>query len=123
MKSDDREILVEEKVRGELDVAAAGLDAGLVGRLRQARLRALAGAEPGKRRPFFLPPVPRWVTAGGFAATAVVVIAVSFWAASVRSPLPVRQPEDLEILTSQEHLDLYADLEFYRWLAADEEQH
>ncbi len=121
MKTDDREKTMTERIKRELDGEAARLDPGTLGRLREGRQRALAGVGRERRRLFALPFVPRWVTAGGLAATAVVVLAVSFWVATPRVPLPARQPEDLEILTSQEHLDLYADLEFYRWLAADDE--
>jgi len=46
----------------------------------------------------------------------VLVIAVSLWLSSGNNSLPVGQPEDLEILTTNEQLELYKDLEFYRWL-------
>ena len=121
MNRDERDRLLEEGVRRELEEAAAGLDHDILGRLRQARQRALTGAGRGRQWSFLLQFFPRRVSAGGLAAAAVVVIAVSFWAATARTPLQPRQPEDLDIITSQEHLDLYADLEFYRWLAADED--
>ena len=122
MTNAERDRSLAEAIRKELDAAVAGLDSGTLERLRQARQRALAGAGQERRR-FFLPLISRRVTAGGLAAAAVVVIAVSFWVAMTRTPQPARQPEDLEILTSQEHLDLYADLEFYRWLAPDDDAH
>jgi hypothetical protein len=119
MKIDDNDRTVTERVRQELDAGTSRLDAGTLGRLQEARLQAVAGARQGRPRMFFPLFVPRWVTAGGLAATAVVVVAVSFWAATPRVPMPVQPPDELEIVTSQEHLDLYADLEFYRWLADD----
>ncbi len=111
MNMEDRELL--DKVRTALDVSAGNLDDMTLRRLRHARLDALEAAGAG-RRPFFL---PRWVTAGGVATVAVLGVAVSVWLSASRPVLPDKQVEDLEIITAKEHLDLYADLEFYRWLA------
>ena len=63
------------------------------------------------------------MTAGGLATAMVLVVAVSVWFGNTRERLPVRQAEDVEILTAQENLDISRDLEFYRWLAcADNER-
>ena len=121
MKSEDRDRIAAEKIRQELDAGASRLDAGTLARLQEARLRALSSVRRDRRGRLSLPFVPRWVTAGGLAAAAVVVLSVSFWVATPRTPLPIQQTDEVEILTSQEHLDLYADLEFYRWLAADDQ--
>jgi hypothetical protein len=107
----DRELL--ERVRATLDASADNLDAATLRRLRRSRLEAVEAAGP-KRRPF---PLPRWVTAGGVATVAVLGVAASVWLSAPRPVLPEKQVEDLEIVTAKEQLDLYADLEFYRWLA------
>lgn len=121
MKNDDRDRITAEKIRQKLDAGASRLDAGTLARLQEARLRALTSARRDRRGRLSLPFVPRWLTAGGLAAAAVVILSVSFWVATPRTPLPIQQTDEVEILTSQEHLDLYADLEFYRWLAADDQ--
>ncbi|HEY6008340.1 MAG TPA: DUF3619 family protein [Geobacteraceae bacterium] len=121
MKNDDRDRITAEKIRQKLDAGASRLDAGTLARLQEARLRALTSARRDRRGRLSLPFVPRWMTAGGLAAAAVVILSVSFWVATPRTPLPIQQTDEVEILTSQEHLDLYADLEFYRWLAADDQ--
>ena len=102
--------------RTMLDQATEKLDEVTALRLRRARLAALDHARPS-RRPWFA--IPRWVTAGGLTTAAVMVVAVSFWSGS-REDMPVRQPEEVAILTAQEQLELYEDLEFYRWLATDD---
>lgn len=107
----DRELL--EKVRATLDASTEDIDAATLRRLRQSRLDALEAAG-AKRRLFFL---PRWATAGGVATVAVLGVAASVWLSATRPVLPEKQVEDLEIITAKEQLDLYADLEFYRWLA------
>ncbi len=113
MNADERDKLVAETVRKELDARAEGLDAETLARLRQARLDALAEAE--KRRWRFF--VPKWVTAGGLATTMVLVVAVSFWFRASQERLPAHQADDVEILAAQENLDISRDLEFYRWLS------
>jgi hypothetical protein len=120
MNADEREKLFLEKVRKELDAGAEELDRETLLRLRQARLKAVE--EAGRRR-WWRPAVPRWMTAGGLATAVVLTVAVSVWFSVSREGLPVRQAEDMEILTAQENLDISNDLEFYRWLAvADHER-
>jgi type VI protein secretion system component VasF len=114
MNADEREKLFLEKVRKELDAAAGELDGETLARLRQARLKAVE--EAGRRR--WWPLVPKWVTAGGLATAMVLVVAVSVWFNASKERLPVRQAEDVEILAAQENMDISRDLEFYRWLAA-----
>lgn len=111
MEERDRELL--EKVRATLDASIEDIDEATLHRLRRNRLDALEAAG-ANRQPFFL---PRWVTAGGVATVAVLGVAVSVWLSASRPVLPEKQVEDLEIITAKEQLDLYADLEFYRWLA------
>lgn len=109
----EREIL--ELVRGALDGSVSELDSRTTERLRRIRLAAIEHAETGKQRWFA---VHRWVTAGGIAAFAALVLAVSLWVSVPRQIQPPGQVDDIEILAAKEHLDIYEDMDFYRWLAA-----
>jgi len=121
MNGDEREKLFLEQVRKELDAGAENLNHYHLLRLRKARRAALEEAEKRAGRWFS---VPKWVTAGGLATAMMVVVAVSFWHSSTPPEgIPVRQAEDVEILTAQESLDISKDLDFYRWLAAANNGH
>ncbi len=113
MNTEDRDRELLDRVRTTLDASTGNLDAATLHRLRRGRLDALEAAAVGRRH-FFL---PRWVTAGGVATVAVLGVAASVWLSASRPVLPDKQVEDLEIIAAKEHFDLYADLEFYRWLA------
>jgi hypothetical protein len=83
-------------------------------RLRAARLRAIDTLE--ERVPWYAR-VPRWVTAGGLATAFAVILSVSLWHNSERGNMPDGQVEDVELMTTtNEQLELYKDLDFYRWL-------
>ncbi len=82
-------------------------------RLRSARLKALEALE--KPLPWYAR-VPRWATAGGLATAMVLVLSLFLWTSNNTTYVPTGQVEDLEILTTQEQLELYKDLDFYRWL-------
>jgi len=109
-ESPDKEFL--DGIRETLDTGVDNLDEQTLLRLRRNRLNVLESAV--KRRRLF--GMPRWITAGGFATVAVVAVTISIWFASSQQRLPVRHVEEVEILTTQEHLELYEDLDFYRWL-------
>lgn len=113
MNAEEREKVFLDETRKKLDAAAGELDAETLLRLRQARLKAVE--EAGRRRWWL---VPKWVTAGGLATAMVLVVAVSVWFNASKERMPARQAEDVEILTAQETMDISKDLEFYRWLAA-----
>ncbi len=112
MNTEDRDRELLDRVRAILDASTGNLDAATLHHLRRSRFDALGAAT--SRRPFFL---PRWVTAGRVATVAVIGVAASVWLSASRPAMPDKQVEDLEIITAKEHFDLYADLEFYRWLA------
>jgi hypothetical protein len=112
--SSDKEFL--DGVRDALDRNTASLDEDTLLQLRRIRLDALETA--GQRRKFFA--FPRLVTAGGLATAVIVAVAVSFWSTPPRQTLPVSHPEDVEVLVIKDHLDLYQDLDFYRWLSQAE---
>jgi negative regulator of sigma E activity len=101
------------RVKAGLDAGVEELAPAVQSRLRQSRQQAVALAE--RKRSWYLV-VPRWVTAGGLTAVAVVV-AASLWLSAPRQNLADKPAEELEVLTAQGHLDMYEELEFYRWLA------
>jgi hypothetical protein len=112
--SADKEFL--EKVHDALNGNTASLDEDTLLRLRRIRLDALESA--GTRSKFF--DFPRLVTAGGLATAVIVAVAVSIWSTPAQQKLPVSHAEDVEVLVVKDHLDLYQDLDFYRWLTQNE---
>ncbi|NMC75317.1 MAG: hypothetical protein GYA56_13315 [Geobacteraceae bacterium] len=113
MSGEDRDRVFAERMRELLDESVGRPDEQTRMRLRSIRLTALEAAEQGV--PWYLR-FPRWITAGGLATATVLVLAVSLWMGRGRPALPVTQVEDLDILTNSEQLELYKDLDFYRWL-------
>jgi hypothetical protein len=113
MTGEERDTAFAERMRVLLDESAMRPDDQARMRLRSVRLKALEVAE--QQVPWYLR-FPRWVTAGGLATAMVLVMAVSLWMAAGRNALPVDQVEDMDILTTNEQLELYKDLDFYRWL-------
>jgi hypothetical protein len=109
----EREVV--DIVRGALDRSVSELDSRIAERLRLIRLAAVEQA--GTDKPRWLA-VHRWITAGGIAAFAALVLAVSLWVDGPKQIQPPGQVDDIEILTAKEHLNIYEDMDFYRWLAA-----
>ena len=64
--------------------------------------------------------LPRWVQAGAFATVVAVAVVVVFWSHSQRPASFLKNPDDFEILSAQDQIALYEDLEFYQWLAASD---
>jgi hypothetical protein len=108
----DEALLV--RIKAGLDAGVEQLAPAVQSRLRQSRQQAVALAE--QKRPWYLVG-PRWVTAGGLTTVAVVTVAASLWLSTPRQTLTDKPAEELEVLTTQGHLEMYEDLEFYRWLA------
>jgi len=106
-----------EKIRETLDKSVTELDSSTMERLRMIRMAAV-DASVTEKRPWFA--VPIWITAGGIAAVAVIIIALSLRISAPRQNLIAGQIEDIDILTSHEHLEIYEDMEFYRWLASEQ---
>ena len=110
-KMSEEDFLAE--VRNTLDRSTESLDPETLRRLRAARFGAIEMAGAGSMSWFRL---HRWITAGGLTTITVLALGISLWLGSPVQNPPLRQPDDLEILTSQDQLDLYKDLDFYRWL-------
>ncbi len=94
--------------RAELDRGTRELDDLTVARLRAARLRAVA-ARPRRR----------WLAAAGLGAGALAAGVTAFLLLATPAAPPLAGFEQLELLSEHDALDLYKDLEFYRWLAED----
>lgn len=121
MKQDERDERMIQTVRRELDRSTGDLDGAIAGRL--AEIRAKAVAEAGRRH---FPFLPRWVTVGGVATLTAAAVAGIIWFSSPSvEPVPVAvqdDPEQIELIAANDHIQLYEDIEFYHWLAAQENQ-
>lgn len=111
-----------DKVRGRFAGSVAQLDARTLARLREARTRALAAA--GSHTPWWR---ARWALPAGVAAVAgAIVIAGVVWLNVGTSPNPnvpfaAHSNEDMAIELSGDNLDMYADMDFYRWLQVQQQ--
>ncbi len=115
MNDDERENRFVREVASLLDKSAENLDEGTRRRLQAIRVEAVEN--PGRSRRFFLP--LRWITAGAL-ASACGIFGLFFWLNTSPGDFPVSHAEDLEIITSNDHMDLYQNLDFYEWLATKE---
>jgi negative regulator of sigma E activity len=93
------------RITGALDEGTVRLDGSTRSRLAQARQRALAA-----------PHARRWVLPATGGAVLASVVAAALWLSQpVSTSLPV-EPQDLEMLTAGDRLELYQELDFLRWL-------
>ena len=117
MNAQDPEKLFLEKVQRLLDQGVENLGSQTERRLEEVRMGALSAAAEGRSR-FFLP--RRWVLAGSFAMATLVAAALFFFLSPSTDTLPTGDLDELEIITSRERLDIYQNLDFYRWLGSKE---
>lgn len=94
----------ERKMQEVLRRSERELDTDTTQRLAQARTQALDGASQRRAPRFFVP-----VTGMALASVLALVLVLS----------PAQQNQD-DVLLS-EGLDLYEDMEFYSWLASEED--
>jgi len=117
MNPKDPEKLLLEKAHDLLNLGVERLGPRTERRLAEIRVRAMDAAGD-KRRGFFSP--ARWIMVGSFAAATMAAVALFFMFSPSSPPLPTGHVEDLEILTSRERMDLYRNLDFYRWVETNE---
>ncbi len=105
------------RVAGRLRDSADSLDGGTRSRLNQARQKAIDELSP---RPLW----HRHPVLAGAATAAVAAVALLMWQPIENGPEVIAPPAfdapDLELLMTDESLDMLEDLEFYTWLAAAE---
>jgi len=118
MKTPEAEKLFLENVSGLLNEGIQNLDRSIQQRLEHARIEALK-SDAQKRAGFFIP--LRWTMVGGFATIIAVAAGLFFWLPTSPVVFPAKHIEDLEIITSAEHIDFYQNLDFYLWLATKED--
>ncbi len=110
----EKEARFLEKARQALIASEDRLDAATLSRLRDARAKAVEAAE-GRDRGFFR--IPNWMRVGAFATAAAAVMVLAVWVDPPRQELPVKSPDEFEIVLNADNFDLYEDMEFYEWLA------
>lgn len=113
MTSDNSEKAFVQNLKKIMDETETQTDPRVSMRLRAARVRALESLE--SPIPWYAR-IPRWATAGGLVTAMALVVTLSLWTSKVHYTTPTGQVEDLELLTNKEQLELYKDLDFYRWL-------
>jgi hypothetical protein len=103
-----------EKTKDLLNGSIENLDSGTKLRLERIRLKALSAFKEKPSR--FLLPL-RWIVFGSLATSTIATAALFFFLNTSSGDFPARHIEDFEIITFQERIDFYQDLNFYRWLA------
>jgi hypothetical protein len=101
-----------DQIRTQLDASARDLDGHTLSRLNRARQQALSAiGRPAPRR-------WHWLALASAVSIALAVALLPQLRQPVLEPVPVAGDsiEDFELLTSEENLALYSDLDFYAWL-------
>lgn len=101
-----------QRAKQQFESSVASLDAATLSQLNQRRQRALA--EIGSSAPathWF-----RWLPATGVAAAAVIAVVMLQGPGVSELPAFETAAPELEILISDEDLEMLEDLEFYSWL-------
>ncbi len=93
--------------KAALDASTQQLDELTIARLRAARRQAL-DAHPRRLT---------WLAAGGLASAALTATLVAFLLFAPTVAPPVSGLEQFDLLSENDGLELYRDLEFYRWLS------
>ena len=117
MNASDQEKHFLEKAKDLLNEGVENLDNQTCQCLQNIRTGALRATEE-RRSGFFVP--LRWIMVGGFATATMAAVALFFWLSTSPGNLPAKNAEDFEIITSQERIDFFQNLDFYRWLATEE---
>jgi hypothetical protein len=115
----DKELL--NAAKATLDAKAAVVDDEVRQRLQQAREAAVLAATDALKQPSKSAP-PRWlIPAGGIAAIGLVIGISVFQIRTAQETSPMASIEDMPLLTAPEDLELYEELDFYQWLAEEEQ--
>jgi hypothetical protein len=105
----------EKQAKTAFDESVDGLDAATLSRLNRSRQEALAqSVRPGLSGIWR----SRWMPATGLAAAALLAVVTLQRPAEL--DVIAAPASDLEILLSEESIDMLEDLEFYSWLATQD---
>jgi hypothetical protein len=101
-----------DRAKALLDDSADNLDAATLSRLNRARQAALATRRKGPSR---------WAWSAALAGAAAAVFALAIGlnqraGAPPSTPVSSLQAGDIDVLTSDDDLDLAENLDFYAWL-------
>ena len=105
------------QAKAVLDQSAEGMDAATLSRLNRARQAALAP----RAKPL------RWYLPAGMVSASVLLLAVLTWHGRVLEPaeFPLTAKNavssDIDLVSSDDSLEFYQDLEFYAWLDAQDQ--
>lgn len=111
-----------ERSRDAFAASVAMLDAGVITRLQAARRHALTAASGHRQsiwraHPLALP--------AGLAAMVLVGVlsSILLWNQNQQPNVPfaAANNNDMAIVLSNDNLDMYADMDFYRWLQAQQQ--
>jgi len=105
--TDNKEARFLAAAKAALDQSALQLDELTSARLRAARKRAL-DIHPRRFG---------WLAAGGLATAAVTATLVAVLLIAPPAAPPIAGFEQFDLLSENDSLELYRELEFYRWLA------
>ncbi len=113
MKAKETEDKFVQEFKKALDQSARDLDAGTLARLTRARQAALA------KQKATVVPWWQWMKypAAGLATALLIFTFVNITRPPQDYSGPVATLEDMDIIAAADHLELYADLDFYSWLA------
>lgn len=118
MNDDERSQPITSRAREHLDRSADELDTVTRTRLQAVRLRALESLEAPR-------PLGRsrgLLVSSGVVGALGVLVGVALWMRGAEAPDALADGfEDVEILTATDDLELYDDLDFYRWLEDSEQ--
>lgn len=110
MKRDDPNHEFVEQAKNRLDRSETELDPVTLGRIRAVRREALTA----KNRPFWQMPVT------AFASLALCVLLVNGLMPPNELPASVDLFEDVALLSAQEELEMYEELDLILWLLEEE---
>ena len=100
-------------IKQELDDSLNSIDAATLSRVRQVRARALEKTEKKSYNWFGI--------AGGAIATACVLMLVVMLSIKNEASVTPLTPEEIELISAMDEIEIYQDLEFYEWLAEEYE--
>ena len=119
-QSIDEQLLLSA-AKSTLDNSVDDLDASTLERLATIRRQAVESATKQQASSIGL---PSWLLpVGGLAtAAAAVLVTMTLWTIQPdKQDAPVAVLEDINLLTAPEEIEFYQDLEFYEWLAVNEQ--